>query len=147
MSAGTGQPGCVFCEIVRGTVPSHRVHEDELIVAFLDINPAAQGHTLVVPKVHADDLFAADADTAAAVMRGVKAVADLLASRLGPDGLTLVQANRRAGWQDVFHLHMHVIPRWEGDGLTPPWTPRPGAPEALAAVAERLAGRPASSGS
>ena len=75
------------------------------------------------------------------------ALADLLASRLGPDGLTLLQANRPAGWQDVFHLHMHVIPRWEGDGLTPPWAPQPEAPEALAVLAERLARRPASSGS
>ncbi len=130
--------GCVFCGIVRGGVPAHTVHEDELTLAFLDINPANDGHTLVVPRSHADDLFDVDADTAAAVMRGVKAVAGIIDRELSPDGLTLVQANRRAGGQDVFHLHVHVIPRWDGDNLVQPWTPRPARPEALEDVARRL---------
>ena len=129
---------CVFCGIVRGTVPSHLVHEDGQTLAFLDINPAADGHTLVVPKQHADDLFDIDADSAAAVMRTVKVVADRIAERLAPDGLTLFQANRAAGWQDVLHLHVHLVPRWDGDGLVRPWQPAPAAGHRLAAVAGTL---------
>lgn len=130
--------GCVFCAIVRGTLPAHRVHEDDATLAFLDINPAAKGHTLVVPKQHADDLFTVDAEEAAAVMRTVRLVARRIDELLAPDGLTLVQTNRPAGWQDVFHLHVHLVPRWEGDGLARPWTPRPGRPEDLETVAARL---------
>jgi histidine triad (HIT) family protein len=130
--------GCVFCAIVRGTAPSHVVHEDAQTLAVLDINPAADGHTLVVPKQHADDLFDIDAESAAAVMRTVKLVADRTAERLAPDGLTLFQANRAAGWQDVFHLHVHVVPRWDGDGLVRPWQPVPAPGDHLAAIAKTL---------
>lgn len=129
---------CVFCGIVRGTLPSHPVHEDDETLAFLDINPAAEGHTLVVPRQHADDLFDIDAEDAAAVMRTVRLVARRIDERLAPDGLTLVQTNRPAGWQDVFHLHVHLVPRWDGDDLARPWVPRPGRPDDLASVAERL---------
>lgn len=129
---------CVFCGIVGGTVPAYVVHEDDKTLAFLDINPATEGHTLVVPKVHADDLLEADADSAAAVMRGARAVALLLDRQLSPDGMTLFQANRPAGWQDVFHLHVHVVPRWHGDGLVRPWTSRPGERHALESTAQRL---------
>jgi histidine triad (HIT) family protein len=79
-----------------------------------------------------------DADTAAAVMRSVKAVADRLRGVLAPEGLTVVQANGRAGWQDVLHLHVHVVPRWHGDDLTPPWTPRPADPGVLEELGRRL---------
>jgi histidine triad (HIT) family protein len=131
----------VFCGIVRGDLPAHVVYEDPATVAFLDINPAGEGHTLVVPRVHADDVLDADADTAAAVMRGVREVALLLDRRLDPDGITVFQANRPAGWQDVFHLHVHVVPRWDGDDLVRPWTPRPATTEALASIAGRLGRR------
>jgi histidine triad (HIT) family protein len=131
---------CVFCGIVARTVPAHTILEDEGTLAFLDLNPATEGHTLVVPRQHADDLLTVDADTAAAVMRTATRVARLLDERLAPDGLTLFQANRTAGWQDVFHLHLHLVPRWEGDDLTRPWTSRPGDPAALAATAARLRG-------
>jgi histidine triad (HIT) family protein len=114
------------------------VHEDEHTLAFLDINPAAEGHTLVVPKAHAQDLFDIDADSAAAVMRSAKTVAERIDAVLAPDGLTLVQSNRPAGWQDLFHLHVHVVPRRNGDSLVQPWTPRPAGHETLEAVARRL---------
>ena len=131
---------CLFCGIVGGTIPAYVVHEDDMTLGFLDINPATEGHTLVVPKVHADDLLDADADAAAAVMRGARAVALLLDRHLDPDGITVFQANRPAGWQDVFHLHVHVVPRWEGDDLVRPWTPRTGEPRALESTTQRLRG-------
>ena len=129
---------CLFCRIVRGTVASHVVHEDEHTLAFLDINPAADGHTLVVPKTHNQDLFDIDAGSAAAVMRSAKVVAAQIDLALAPDGLTLVQSNRPAGWQDDFHFHMHVVPRRHGDGLVQPWTPRPARRGTLDDVARRI---------
>ncbi len=88
-----------------------------MTLAFLDIAPAAEGHALVVPKKHADDLLAASADDAIAVMRTAQIMARRLEETLHPDGMTLFQANRPAGWQDVFHLHLHVVPRWKDDQL------------------------------
>lgn len=131
---------CVFCAIIRGAVSSHAVYEDDLTLAFLDINPATDGHTLVVPKEHAADLFDISADHAAAVMRAAKRVAAQIDERLSPDGLTLVQTNRPAGWQDVFHLHLHLIPRWDDDRLTRPWSPQPAPADHLADIAVRLRG-------
>lgn len=136
----TQAQNCVFCGIITGAVSSHADYEDDLTLAFLDINPATDGHTLVVPKEHADDLFDISADRAAAVMRAAKRVAAQIDEHLSPDGLTLVQTNRPAGWQDVFHLHLHLIPRWDHDLLTRPWSPRPASAEHLAEVAKRIRG-------
>lgn len=129
---------CVFCGIIQGRVPSHAVYEDDLTQAFLDINPAADGHTLVVPREHADDLFDISADSAAAVMRTAKLVAAQIDDRLAPQGLTLIQTNRSAGWQDVFHFHVHLVPRWDDDDLTRPWVPRPAQAGDLANIARRI---------
>lgn len=128
----------MFCQIVAGRGAAQLVREDDDTVAFLDIAPATDGHTLVVPRDHVTDLLDASPEQAAAVMRAVREVARLLVERLGVPGITLFQANRSAGWQDVFHLHVHVVPRSPGDGLTRPWRPRRTTPDQLAAVAERL---------
>ncbi len=95
--------------------------DDSETLAFLDIHPASPGHTLIVPKVHAEDIWTIDSDSFAAVARTTHAVSELIERQLRPDGLTLFQANRSAGWQDVFHLHMHVVPRYVDDTLVPPW--------------------------
>ena len=116
-----GLVDCIFCEIVAGTASAHVVWEDPTTMAFLSIDPAAVGHTLVVPKRHASDLWDIDAAGIADVAQAVHAVAGVIRDRLDPEGLTLFQANRPAGWQDVFHLHVHVVPRATGDGLAPPW--------------------------
>ncbi len=126
---------CVFCAIITGVVPCHAVYEDERTLAFLDISPATAGHTLVVPKVHADDLFDIGADDAVAVIRTVKRVAMQIDEHLSPHGLTVAQTNRSAGWQDVFHFHVHVVPRWDDDDLVPPWSPHPGDPDDLERIA------------
>jgi len=129
---------CIFCRIVAGEAPAFVVAHDERTVAFLDRGPATQGHTLVVPRTHARDIWEISVDDATAVMVMAKRVAQLLDDRLEPEGLNLTQANRPAGWQEVFHFHLHVIPRWSGDGLVAPW--RPGSPsdEQLAATLARL---------
>ena len=125
-----GHPGrvtsvdCVFCRVVRGELPAHVVVQDERAVAFLDLTPAARGHTLVVPRVHVEHLWDADADSAAAVMRTAHEVAALLRERLRPDGLTLRQNTGEASGQKVPHLHLHLVPRWHGDGTVGwPWPP------------------------
>ena len=111
---------CLFCKIVEGSVPSRKVFENDNCYAFLDIFPAAKGHTLVIPKQHFTDIHEIDAQSYGAVAAATKEVADLLQKKLGSQGVTIFQMNREAGWQTVFHLHMHVIPRWDNDGLHKP---------------------------
>ena len=126
---------CVFCAIVEGRLPAHVVRSDERTFAFLDINPATSGHTLVVPRAHARTLLDLDPADASAMMAAAQSVALMLDRTLQPEGLTLFQANEPAGWQTVFHVHVQVLPRWSDDGLVPPWTPAPGDEAELAAGA------------
>jgi histidine triad (HIT) family protein len=129
---------CVFCLIGAGTASQHRVAESDRAVAVLDINPAADGHTLVMPRAHAADIWDLDPDDGRAVWTLTQKVASRLRERLQPDGITLFQANGRAGWQDVFHFHLHVVPRWEGDRLVKPWDGALADPAGLETIAERL---------
>lgn len=115
--------GCPFCAIATGALSAHVVAADDYCVAFLDAAPAARGHTLVVPRAHVCDMWDVDADLAAALMRTTHSVAALLRDRLAPDGLTLRQNTGAASGQHVAHLHVHLVPRWHGDG-TIGW-PRP----------------------
>ena len=129
---------CIFCKIVEGTIPSYKVYEDANCFAFLDIFPANRGHTLVVPKKHVRDIHKADAQTYAQVAGAAKVVADLLNAQLGSEGTSVFQMNREAGWQTVFHLHMHVIPRWDMDGLHKPWDIAPATESELLEVLQQI---------
>lgn len=131
---------CAFCRIVRGEEPAHIVYQDDDTIAFLDIFPWSEGHTLVVPRAHRDDLFDATPEEAAAVARSVSTVAHLLRRELGVDGVNIVQNNGRAAGQQVFHYHVHLIPRRENDHLFK--APRPGRPDdaCLAPLAARMRG-------
>jgi histidine triad (HIT) family protein len=122
---------CIFCKILDGSIPSHKVYENEWCYAFLDIFPANNGHTLVIPKKHVKDIHEADVETYSRVATTAKEVADLLNNKLGSDGTTIFQMSREAGWQTVFHLHMHVIPRWKGDALHQPWDIAPASESEL----------------
>lgn len=132
---------CVFCGIASGSEQAWRVYEDDHAVAFLDRCPVTRGHVLVIPRRHADDLWAIAAEDAARVMIAAHRVTALVRDRLRPDGMTLFQATRRAGWQDVFHLHVHVVPRYFGDPLIRPWASRPADRAELIDVSEQLAPR------
>lgn len=125
---------CVFCAIVAGRAPAVVVYEDEHTLAFLDIHPATRGHTLVIPKRHSRDLLSVPTEDALHVMRTVQRVAQALDAALHPDGINLIQANRRAAFQSVFHYHIHVIPRWSDDGLVPIWRHGRAEPEVLQTV-------------
>ena len=129
---------CVFCSIAAEEAPAYKVAESDRAVAFLDINPAADGHTLVIPKNHADDIWDLEPEDGRAVWTLSQEVAVLLSERLEPDGLTIFQANRKSGWQHVFHFHLHLVPRWTDDGLRKPWDLTPGDPAQLTEIAERL---------
>jgi histidine triad (HIT) family protein len=131
-------PNCLFCKIVAGEVPSQRVDEDERTVAFMDINPATRGHALVVPRTHAANLLEIEHDDLAATMAAAQRLARTVTERLGADGVTLMNSCGAAAWQTVFHFHIHVIPRYDGDPLRLPWTPAPGDADEIAATADAL---------
>jgi histidine triad (HIT) family protein len=107
---------CIFCQIVRGELPSYKVYENDQILAFLDINPVNPGHTLVVPKKHAPDVFEIEESEWHAVMRGVRTISIALEKTLHPVGINLAMNNRSGAGQVVFHAHVHVIPRFPHDG-------------------------------
>ncbi len=107
---------CIFCKLVAGEIPSTRIYEDEHTLAFLDIAPIVNGHTLVIPKTHIDPLTAASPAILAACMATVQRVAQAQFDALGADGVNVHQANGAAAGQVVPHLHFHVIPRFAGDG-------------------------------
>lgn len=107
-------PGNIFAKILAGEIPAHRVYEDAHTLAFMDVMPQGEGHTLVIPKAPARGLLDADPASLAALMASVQAVARAVKAAFAADGLTLFQFNEPAGGQTVFHLHVHIIPRREG---------------------------------
>jgi histidine triad (HIT) family protein len=129
---------CVFCRIVRGELPASVVFEDEATVAFMDIGSVNPGHMLVAVKPHVADIYDLDRDLAAAVFRTTTRVAQAARRALAPDGLSLFQANGAAGGQTVFHFHIHVLPRWSGDGMNLAWPAKNPPREELERVAARL---------
>lgn len=126
----------VFAKILRGEMPAHKIAEDDAAFAFMDIMPRSDGHVLVIPKAPARNLFDIEPQALAATMPMVKRVAVAAREGMGADGVTILQANERAGGQVVFHLHIHVLPRWEGVPLRAPGTMAD--PAVLAANAEKI---------
>jgi histidine triad (HIT) family protein len=123
--------GCVFCRIVAGEEEASVAYEDEATMAFMDRGQLHPGHTLVVPKEHLRDIYGLDSGTAGALMLAVSRVAQGVRDAFQPDGINIWQSNG-APWQEVFHLHVHVLPRWRDDGLmrfTPPQRSRPARAE------------------
>lgn len=129
---------CIFCRIRDGQIPSTRVYEDNKTLAFMDINPVNDGHLLVVPKTHAETIFDISPADLLAVSTTVKKVADAIHEALRPEGLSLYQANGAAASQVVPHFHLHVIPRWKGDGKGFDWKLVKGDPARIKATADRI---------
>ncbi len=132
-------PDCIFCKILAGEVPATIVDEDERTISFMDIAPATRGHALVIPRTHATDLLSVAEEDLRAVAVACKRLAGRAKERLRADGVNLVNSCGPAAWQTVFHFHVHVIPRYQGDPLRLPWVPAPGDPEEIAAAAQELA--------
>jgi histidine triad (HIT) family protein len=114
MSDAAYDPGNIFAKILRGEIPSHRVYEDDDVVAFMDVMPQATGHTLVVPKAASRNLLDADPAVLSTLMPVVQKIARAAKSAYAADGITIIQFNEAPAGQTVFHLHVHVIPRHEG---------------------------------
>ncbi|MDM5328371.1 HIT family protein [Neobacillus sp. CF12] len=113
---------CIFCKIVNGDIPSAKVFENEHVLAFLDISQVTKGHTLVIPKVHKENLFELTPDIAKNLFESVPAIANALKKEFEPIGLNTVNNNGEAAGQTVFHFHMHLIPRYgNGDGFGAVW--------------------------
>jgi histidine triad (HIT) family protein len=133
-------PDCLFCKIVAGEIPGTIVAEDERTVAFMDINPATRGHALVVPRRHAANLGEISSEDFAAVADAARRLAIRAHSALDADGVNLMNSWGPAAWQTVFHLHVHVIPRYADDPLQLPWKPAPGTEVDIAEAADALRG-------
>ena len=133
-------PECLFCKIVAGEIPSTILAEDERTIAFMDISPATRGHALVIPRAHARDVHEIDPEDLEAVAAAAQRIAAKAVEKLGADGVNLLNSSGAAAWQTVFHFHMHVIPRYEGDPLRLPWVPASGDMDEIAAAGELLAG-------
>ncbi|MGD8351265.1 MAG: HIT family protein [Gammaproteobacteria bacterium] len=131
-------PDCIFCKIIGGEIPCFKLYEDEDTLAFMDINPASPGHALVIPREHAADLHAISDGAIAATVISAKKVAAAIDETLNPQGLNLVQCNGEAAGQSVFHFHMHVLPRSEGDDLKLNWGLEAGDMDAIGQLAERI---------
>ena len=129
---------CIFCKLANGDIPTNTIYEDDDFRVILDAAPAAKGHALILPKNHADNLFTLDDATAGKVLVLARSVAGRMKEVLGCDGVNLVQNNGEAAGQTVFHFHMHIIPRFTGDGVGLTWKQLSPTAEEQAALTETL---------
>lgn len=128
----------IFSNIISGEIPAFKVYEDGETLAFMDISPASRGHTLVISKDEHPDIFSIPLDTLAAVGRTTQIVARAIRDALKPDGLNIIQNNGSAAGQVVFHYHVHLIPRWEGDTAVRLWRPQRGDMAELHRIAGQI---------
>lgn len=131
---------CIFCKIANGGIPSATVYEDDAFRVILDLGPASKGHALILPKEHAKDICEADEKTAARILPLAARIGAAMQRSLGASGFNVVQNNGSSAGQTVFHLHVHVIPRYEDGPAMVTWTPGKAEPDELQQTAEQLRG-------
>lgn len=132
---------CIFCKIVNGEIPAAKVFENEHVMAFLDISQVTKGHTLVIPKVHKENLFELTPNIAKNLFESVPEIANALKEEYKPLGLNLVNNNGEQAGQTVFHFHVHLIPRYgQGDGFGAVWKSNTSdyTPQTLKEMAENI---------
>lgn len=129
---------CIFCKIIAAEIPCFRLYEDEDTLAFMDINPASEGHALVIPKEHFPDVHEVSDAAISSTVVTAKKIASAINKTLNPDGMNLLQCNGPAAAQSVLHFHMHVLPRRDGDELKLNWDLAPGDMDAIGKLAERI---------
>lgn len=129
---------CIFCRIANGEIPSATIYENSDVRVILDVAPASRGHALIIPKEHFRDLFDIDAVTAGKIFSMATEVARAMKSVLHCDGMNVVQNNGVAAGQTVFHFHLHLIPRYEGDGVNIGWNPGESTPDELQELAKQI---------
>ena len=108
---------CIFCKIVKGEMPSYKIYEDDFVYAFLDISNDANGHTLVIPKKHYENVLDCEEETLKHVMSAVQKISKHYVDDCGASGVNILNASGKDAEQSVFHLHFHILPRFEDDGL------------------------------
>ena len=129
---------CIFCKIARGQAAAARVYEDEHTMAFMDIGQVNPGHVIVAVKPHIQDIYTLTDDMAAAFFQTAARVARAVKKTMQPAGMTLLQANEKVGFQTVFHLHLHVLPRHPDDGVNLTWPAKNPAAEELERLAQKV---------
>lgn len=132
------RPDCVFCKLVARQIPASVVYEDEETLAFMDLGQVNPGHVLVASKAHAENVYGLSDAQAAAVFRAAARVARAVRAAFEPPGLSIYQANGKPAGQTVFHFHLHVLPRHEGDGMQLVWPVKNPPRDQLEANAERI---------
>jgi histidine triad (HIT) family protein len=118
---GVFMQNCIFCKIISGDIPSATIYEDQDFKVILDISPAAKGHAVILPKKHFANLYEMDAQTASKVLLVAQKVATVIKEEFGCEGLNVLQNNGEAAGQTVFHYHIHLIPRYQGDDVNMTW--------------------------
>ncbi|MFA5072188.1 MAG: HIT family protein [Candidatus Pacearchaeota archaeon] len=108
---------CVFCKIINNEIPSYKIYEDDLVLAFLDINPASKGHTLIIPKKHVQDIFEIEEKYLERIISVAKKISNKMKDNFNADGVNLYHASGAAAEQSVFHFHLHIIPRRKDDNI------------------------------
>ena len=108
---------CLFCKIVAGEIPATKIYEDEDTLAFLDANPVNPGHTLVIPKKHSRNIFDIEKEDLLNVTNNIQKVAKAIKEGLSPDGINIISNNEPVAGQVIFHTHIHIVPRFTGDGF------------------------------
>jgi len=135
--SATYDPDNIFAKILRGEAPSVRVYEDDSVLAFMDVMPRTPGHTLVIPKAPARNILDISPADLARLVPAVQRISIAAKNALEAEGVSVMQFNEHAGGQVVFHLHFHVLPRWEGVALKPPGGPMANAAE-LQPIADKI---------
>lgn len=115
---------CIFCRLANGDIPVDAIYEDDLVKVIFDAGPASEGHVLIIPKSHADGIYDLTDEQAERIFAVAVKVSNALKKAFEPDGLNVVQNNGEIAGQTVFHFHMHLIPRYKGDGVNVGWNPK-----------------------
>lgn len=129
---------CIFCKIANGEIPSKTLYEDDKFRVILDLGPATRGHALILPKDHYKNIYEMPDETAADVMILAKKMAIKITQALHADGFNIVQNNNEIAGQTVFHFHIHLIPRYEGDGQNINWVPGEMSQEELEEIKKQI---------
>ncbi|MCG8326704.1 MAG: HIT family protein [Chitinophagales bacterium] len=130
---------CIFCRIINGEIPASTVYEDEKVIAFMDIAPINSGHVLVIPKQHVQDVFTLDESLGGHLYQvAVRISKALKHTDLKCEGINLLQNNGVAAFQEVMHVHLHIIPRYRGDGMRVKWGAKAARRSELEAAAEAI---------
>tara|TARA_B100000686_G_C16228426_1_gene683644 strand:- start:114 stop:557 length:444 start_codon:yes stop_codon:yes gene_type:complete len=129
---------CVFCKIIRGEIPSVKLYEDQQTYSFMDINPISFGHSLVIPKHHAENIYVTPPHASGAAMIALSKVSAAINRAIEPEGINILQANGPGAKQSVFHTHFHIIPRSVDDGLTMNWELQPGDMAEIKLAAKKI---------